>query len=159
MGTPRKQRRKYARPKHPWNMERITEERELAALFGLKNKTEIWRARTELGRLRTQAKSLLAATGEEAEKETGQMISYLTRLGINVSSVDEVLALDVSSLLKRRLQSVVHQRGLANTPKQARQLIVHNHVWVKDHRVTAPGYMVRADEEDQIRLSEKMQAK
>jgi len=156
MGTPRKQRRKYARPKHPWNMERITEEKELCVKYGLKNKTELWRAKTELGRIRTQAKSLLAATGEEAELETKQLIEGLSRIGIKISGVDDALGLEVSNLLERRLQSMVFRKGLANTPKQARQFIVHNHVYVGNHRVTAPGYMVHAKEEDIIHLCDKM---
>ncbi len=159
MGTPRKQRRKYARPKHPWNMERIIEERELINKYGLTNKTEIWRAKTELGRLRTQAKHLLVGTGEEAEKETKQLLSSLVRIGIEVTSIEDVLALDVSSLLGRRLQTMIHTKGLANTPKQARQFIIHNHIRVGNHRVTAPGYIVKAQEEDTIHLADKMQAK
>ncbi|MDL5502111.1 MAG: S4 domain-containing protein, partial [Candidatus Methanoperedens sp.] len=37
--------------------------------------------------------------------------------------------------------------GLANTPKQARQFIVHGHISVSGRKITVPGYLVPASEE------------
>lgn len=156
MGTPRKHRRKFARPKHPWRAERITEEKELCKKFGLRNKREAWSAKSMLGRVRQQARLLLAATGDEAEKERRELIAKLNNLGIKVESIEDVLGLTVEDFLSRRLQSMVHVKGLANTPKQARQFIVHSHVWVGDHKVTVPGYLVGAKDEGQIRVAENI---
>lgn len=138
-------------------MERITEEKELCIKYGLKNKTELWKVKTELGRIRTQAKKLLVLSGEEADKERNELMGRLNKLGITVNQIDDVLGMDVSNLLERRLQTVVLRKGLANTPKQARQFIIHNHIWVGKHRVTVPSYMVLSSEEDNIRLTDKMQ--
>ena len=46
------------------------------------------------------------------------------------------------SLLERRLDSVLFRLKLAVTCTQARQMIVHGHVLVNNHRVTSPSYLV-----------------
>jgi small subunit ribosomal protein S4 len=45
-------------------------------------------------------------------------------------------------LLERRLDNVVYKLGFADSRSQARQLIVHGHIWLNDHRVNIPSYMV-----------------
>jgi small subunit ribosomal protein S4 len=155
MGTPRKQRRTYSRPKAPFTMQRIVEEKEICNKYGLKNRKELWKAKTELARIRTQAKKLQALKGEDTEQGVSQLMSKLNRLGINCARIDDILVLKVENLLERRLQTVVFKKGIASTPKQARQYIAHNHIIVLNHRVTVPGYMVKASEEDSIRLEEE----
>ena len=49
-----------------------------------------------------------------------------------------------------RLQTIVFEKGLANTIKQARQMINHGHVFLNGHRVTVPGYIVLRSEESTI---------
>jgi small subunit ribosomal protein S4 len=154
MGTPRKQRRKYVRPTHPWLIERITEENELCKKYGLKNKKEIWKAKSRLARIRDQAKKLLAQKGEMADRQKKELIVKLNVWGINVKSLDDILALDVNSLLERRLETVVFRRGITSSPGQARQMIVHNHVYVGSHKVSIPSYIVLAKEEDSVRLAD-----
>jgi len=156
MGTPRKQRRKYSRPAHPWKLERITEEKELCLKYGLKNKKSIWKIRSMLARIRDQAKLLLAASGEKAEKDKLELISKLNVWGIAAKSIDDILALDATALLDRRLQSIVVKRGLAKTPKEARQFIVHRHIWVGAHKITIPSYIVLASEEETVRLADEI---
>ena len=152
MGTPRKQRRKFARPKHPWRMERITEEKEICAKYGLKNRREVWKAKSRLGRIRDQAKRLMAVSGPQADKEKRELIAKLNVWGVKVESIDDILGLNVENILERRLQTVVFRKGLASTPKQARQFIAHNHVYVGDHKVNVPGYIVLPGEEDNVRI-------
>lgn len=153
MGDPRKQRRKYSRPKHPWRAERITEENELQKKHGLKNKREIWRAKSEVGQFRQQARILLASPGEESNKEAKEILTKLNRLGVMDSqNLEDVLALTVEDLLDRRLQTIVYKKGLAKTPKEARQLIVHKHLLVGKNVVDVPRYLVPVDEEDKIRV-------
>jgi small subunit ribosomal protein S4 len=45
-------------------------------------------------------------------------------------------------LLERRLDNVVYKLGFADNHAQARQLILHGHILVKDHRVNIPSYLV-----------------
>jgi len=155
MGDPKRLRKKYDNPPHPWQKDRIQEEVELVKKYGLKNKRELWKAQTMLRKFRGQARLLVArerAGDVQAEKEREQLLNRLARLSIlpEDANLDDVLGLDVERILDRRLQSVVFNRGLANTVKQARQFIVHGHTSVSGRKVTIPGYLVRKLEEDEI---------
>ncbi len=44
----KKQRKKYERPKRPWDKERIESEKKLKETYGLRRKNEIWRAESIL---------------------------------------------------------------------------------------------------------------
>jgi len=157
MGDPRKQRRKYEKPQHPWKSERITQENELCKKYGLKNKREIWKAKSTVGRFRQQARKLLGSSGEEAEKERKELLDKLNRLGIiETKSMEDVLGLFVENLLERRVQTMVYRKGLANTIKQARQLVIHGHIFAGDNVVNVPGYIVPKDEEDKLGIDDKM---
>ncbi|OYT42390.1 MAG: 30S ribosomal protein S4 [Candidatus Altiarchaeales archaeon ex4484_43] len=157
MGDPRKQRRKYEKPQHPWKAERITQEGELCKKYGLKNKREIWKAKSIIGRFRQQARKLLGSSGEEAEKGKKKLLDKLNRLGImETRSIEDVLGLSVEDLLERRMQTMVYRKGFANTIKQARQIIAHGHILIGDNVVNVPGYIVSRDEEDKLRIDDKM---
>jgi len=155
MGKPKFSRKKYETPSHPWQEDRIKEENELIKKYGLKNKKEIWKAETRLRKYRGQARSLLAriTTGDEqSKKESEQLLLHLSRMNILPpnSTLDDVLTLNTEAILGRRLQTLTYLKGLANTPKQARQLIAHGHIAIGSRKVTIPGYMVSKDEEDEI---------
>ena len=153
MGDPRKQRRKYERPTHPWKAERITEEKEICRKYGLKNRKELWRVKSKIRRFRQQARNLLASSGEEVMKEKKELFDKLTRLGILENpTIEDILAIKAEDLLERRLQSQVYSQGIANTMKEARQLITHNHVIVGKRIVTIPSYTISKAEEDNITL-------
>ena len=49
-------------------------------------------------------------------------------------------------LLERRLDNVVYRMGFASSRTQARQLVMHGHFEVGDHRVDIPSYLLRAGE-------------
>lgn len=157
MGDPKFPRRKWSRPSRPWQADRIKAENELIAQFGLKNKKEVWRTESQLRQWRQRARDLQAEIRYEnpqAEKEVEELLRRLARLGLlrrQGATLDDVLALEADNLLGRRLQTLVYLRGLAHTPRQARQFIVHGHVAVGDRRVTIPGYLVKVDEEESIR--------
>ena len=160
MGKPKFSRKKYETPSHPWQEDRIKEENELIKKYGLKNKKEIWKAETRLRRYRGQARSLLAkiTTGDEqSKKESQQLLLHLSRMNILPpnSTLDDVLTLNTEAILSRRLQTLTYLKGLANTPRQARQLIAHAHIAIGGRKVTIPGYMVTKDEESNISYVEK----
>jgi len=58
------------------------------------------------------------------------------------------------SLLERRLDNVVYRLKLANTRRQARQIIVHGHVLVNGKKVYSPSYIVSVN--DQISLAQNV---
>ncbi|WP_456472421.1 30S ribosomal protein S4 [Methanocaldococcus sp.] len=154
MGDPRRRYpKKYETPNHPWIKERIEREKELCAKYGLRRKREVWKAETILRKYRRQARRLISDTTEQGAKEAKQLFSVLRRYGIlrkENPTLDDVLSLTVEDILERRLQTLVFRKGLARTPRQARQLIVHGHIAVNGRRVTAPSYLVKVEEEDSI---------
>lgn len=160
MGDPRKARKKYSRPSHPWKIERIASEKELSRKYGLKNRKEIWKATSVVRHFRSQARSLLGSSGEYVEKQKKQLLDKLNRLGVmQTQSLDDVLALTVENLLERRLQTIVFRKGLAKSINQARQFVVHGHVSVEGRVVNVPGYIVTKEQEDKISLDEAMTEK
>ncbi|NPA86974.1 MAG: 30S ribosomal protein S4 [Candidatus Diapherotrites archaeon] len=150
----RRLRKKWVRPFKRWDKRRIIEERKLMKLYGLKNKKELWRAQAELRRIRAFARKLLPLSGPAREKGEKELLGRLYRLGLlpENATLDDVLSLTVSDLLERRLQTMVWRKGLARTVKQARQFIVHGHVYVGGRRVRSPSYWVKRGEENQISL-------
>lgn len=147
----------YETPNHPFQGERIASEHSLVGRYGLKNKEELWRAESELRSFRREARKLLGQEqqGEDAA-EGGEFLSRLQRIGIlgGQEGLDDVLALEVTDLLERRLQTVAYRKGVGNTPKQARQFISHGHVTVDDRRVTIPSYKINVTEEDSVSFDE-----
>jgi small subunit ribosomal protein S4 len=153
MGDPKFQRKKYETPTHPWEADRIERERELMQKYGLKNKREVWRAATFLRKLRGHARELFVGLEQEqTKKETQQLLQRMIRLGILPanSHLDDVLALNIEDILSRRLQTQVYLHGMAFTPKQARQMIIHGHVAVNGRKMRVPSYIVKKSEEDAI---------
>jgi small subunit ribosomal protein S4 len=144
-----RKKKKYSRPQRPFDKVRIDEENVLKDKYGLKNKKEIWKADAAIGRIRNQAKKLI--TSEEDEKNA--FVERLKKKGFNIESIADALALDKEDLLKRRLQTVVHKKGLTTTAKQSRQLIAHKHVSIGDQIVNVPSYHVSLDEEGLIKLN------
>jgi small subunit ribosomal protein S4 len=58
-------------------------------------------------------------------------------------------------LLERRLPTILLNKKMANTPKHARQMVVHKKILINEKIVDAPGYLVNVNEESEIRLKEK----
>ena len=152
MGDPRRLKKKYKKPAHPYQKERILEELEFLGRFGLRNKREFWKSRTMLGNWRGIARHSRTLTKEKSVEVQQILITKLKRLGILGSDAEfeDVLHLTVEDVLKRRLQTLVFEKGLASTIYQARQYIVHGHVQVGNKKINAPSYLVKKDEEDLI---------
>ena len=152
MGDPRKLRKKYTPPKHPWESERLAEEKKLIDSFGLKNKKEIWRADSTIRRLRYLARGLVGIPINQRKGEEEKLLSKLQKLGLlkESATLDDALSLKTEDLLARRLQTLVWRKGLATTLTQARQFITHGHISVNKRRVDAPGVMIGNEEETGI---------
>lgn len=155
MGDPKFPRKKWNAPSHPWERDRIDAENELLKKYGLKNKRELWKAQSFLRKLRRRTRTLQARLrygDPQAEQEESELLNRLVSLGLvsEEATLDDVLALDVGAILSRRLQTLVYVKGLAHTPRHARQLIVHGHAAIEGRKVDIPGYLVRREEEKAI---------
>lgn len=155
MGDPKRSRKKWKGPRHPWRREVLEEELYLMGQYGLRNKRELWIAKSMVAKIRQQARLMLVLPPEELGVRQRQLISKLTKLGLLPENavLDDVLGLRVEDLLERRLQTIVYRRELARSIYEARQLIVHGHIAIKGRRITSPGYIVRKDEENLIDYS------
>ena len=155
MGDTKLPRRTWKKPKRPLNFDLKMEELKTLGSFGLKTKRELWKARTELSRIRNQARSLLALQKEIRDKEEPILIKSLSRNGLvqNDATLDDVLNLEINDLLSRRLQSFVMKKFNFQTPYQARQAITHGHIMIGDKKVNIPSYVVKVNEEDIVKLS------
>ncbi len=158
MGDPKRHRKKYVTPRHPWDKVRLERERVLVIKYGLRNKRELWRFEHILRKYRRVARDLLAKInlpgreGELAKAKAQAVLKKLYRLGVlpENATLDDILNLTVEDFLERRLQTVVYRLGLAKTIKQARQFITHGHIAVDGRRVTAPSFIVTRDLESKI---------
>ncbi|HJJ44607.1 MAG TPA: 30S ribosomal protein S4 [Methanocorpusculum sp.] len=157
MGYPGKNTKQYSSPKRRFEKARIETERVLAINYGLRNKREIWRANEVLKKHRSGAREVLAMVSSLGETpktvaRRDELLGTLQRYGLigAEAAMDDVLSLKVEDILERRLQTIVYRKGLARSPKQARQLITHGHIAIAGQRVSVPSYMVSVSEEASI---------
>jgi len=154
MGDPKTSRRVWQKPKRPLNYDLMMDELKTLGTFGLKTKRELWKTQTELSRVRLQARSLLALRQDERERKEPILMQSLSKIGLvnEDSTLDDVLNLQVTDLLSRRLQTIAQRKLYFKTPYQARQAIVHGHIMIGDSVVTIPSYIVKTEEEAKIHL-------
>ena len=145
----KKQRKKYSKPRRPFDKVRIDEDNILKEKYGLKNKREIWKADAAIGRIRNLAKQLIT----KPEEEQKAFVERLQKKGFQVESIADSLALDKEDWLKRRLQTIVYSKKLTTTAKQARQFVTHKHVVVGKRIINIPSYQVSLEEEPNIKLN------
>jgi len=147
-------RKVWQKPKRPLNYDLMMDELKTLGTFGLKTKRELWKTQTELSRVRFQARSLLALRQDERERKEPILMQSLSKIGLvnEDSTLDDVLNLQVTDLLSRRLQTIAQKKLYFKTPYQARQAIVHGHIMIGDSVVTIPSYIVKTEEEAKIHL-------
>jgi len=149
----RKQHKRYSTPRRLFEKARIEEENLLLKNYGLKNKREVWKADFAVSKLRNLAKSFITASQEEQKKFIDRQVEKgLVKKG---AQIDDILALTKEAILDRRLQTIVLKKGIAKTPKSARQLITHRHVMINSEKVTVPSYFVNLSDEGKIQFTGK----
>jgi small subunit ribosomal protein S4 len=154
MGDPKRPKNQFKKPFRPWTTDQLMTELQIVGNYGLRNKRELWKAQTELSRIRKQARALLALPHEVRHGKEMELLNSLQRMGLvqQGASLDDVLNLTIETLLERRLQSIVVRKGLAKTPWQARQAVVHGHITIGDRTVNIPSYMVTRENENTISI-------
>ncbi len=155
MGDIKAPKKKYSKPKRHWDLALLMQELDILGKYGLRNKRELWKAQSELSRIRKRARALLALPIEVRSARESELLSSLNRLALvgENATLDDVLNLKVEDILGRRLQTIVYRKGLAKTTLQARQMIVHRHIIVGDRIVDVPGYWVKRGEDEKVALS------
>lgn len=155
MGDPKYPRRAWRKPKRPLNYDLKMEELKTLGTFGLRTKRELWKAHTKLSSVRKQARSLLALEQDIREEKEPILMKSLAKIGLVSSdaTLDDVLNLQVTDLLTRRLQTLVFKKFGFKTPYQARQAVVHRHIMIGDRVINIPSYTVTTLEEENIRFT------
>lgn len=145
----KKLKQQYDTPSEGWNGDRINREKDLMEEYGLKNKQEVYRAQSELRDLRRQARNVI---GNSTGGQESKILSKAQDLGLvpEDSGLEDILTLDRTDFLDRRLQTAVYRKGRADTLKHARQLVSHGKVKVDGHVVDIPSYMLSEEEEKSI---------
>ena len=147
----KRKHKSYSKPKRPFDKARIDEEAVIIKEFGLKNKKEIWKAEAQIKKMREKAKRLIG----KDEKEQKALFNQLNKIGMDVHSIADILALEKKNYLKRRLQTVVFKKELALSVKEARQMIVHRKVLVDGKVINKPSYIVPVALENKITIKPK----
>jgi small subunit ribosomal protein S4 len=157
LGDPKKPKKKYEPPRFLWRPDVIQEELRLVGQYGLRNKRELWKNRTMISKFRGIARALIGKIPEERGKMERELLGKLKKLGIihETAVLDDVLDLTIEDILERRLQTMVFQKGLANSLHQARQLVTHGHISIGERRVTSPSYLVTRQDENQVSYAPK----
>ena len=154
MGSPKKNRKKYTTPLHPWRVVRIEKEKALDKVYGFKNRKEIWKMDSLLKEMKSQAKKLIAREGAQSVKEEKLLKERAFNLGLidKEAKLEDILGLNIEKVLERRLQTQVFKLGLARSVRQARQFIVHGHILVDGSKVNVPSYLLKRGEETKIKF-------
>ena len=154
MGDPKYPRKVWRKPERPLNYNLKMEELRTVGTYGLRTKRELWKAHTELSRVRHQARSLLALQRAVREEREPILMRSLARIGLvkEDATLDDVLQLQVTDLLGRRLQTIVWKKLGFKSPYQARQAVVHGHIMIGDRVVDIPSYVVTTSEEPTVKL-------
>lgn len=152
MGDPRKPKKTFRRPRRIWTADQLNAELYILGTYGLRNKSELWKAQSEIARIRNQARELLAIPTEDRREKEIRLLGFLNRLALvkDSASLDDVLNLKIEDILERRLQTMVMRKIGSKSATQARQLVSHCHVSIGNRTVNLPGYLVRKDEEPNI---------
>lgn len=158
MGLPIKHRKKYVSHKKRWDKNTIVEEAVLVNDYALKNKKEIRKVELALSKYKTIAKEFNKTTTTKESQEAKNFIEKLKLAGFlsaDATSLDEVLDIELRSILERRLSNILYKNKLARTPTQARQFIVHKHVRVNGKVVDSPSHLVTLADEATIEFAPK----
>lgn len=147
----KKLKKQYETPNEGWSEERINKEDELIKEFGLKNKKEVYKAESFLRSLRREARNLVA---KENENQRQALIRRANELGLvkDDSKLEDILTLNTKDILNRRLQTAINRRGYSDTVREARQMVVHGHVYIDGNRVNIPSYLLTQEEEKKIEV-------
>ncbi len=140
-----------------WDTQRIQREHGLREKYGLRNLKELWILASEIRRIRQNVRKVLS--GKEKEGVGKAIVARLSRYNVVKSdaTLDDLLVVDVESLLDRRLQTIVMKKGMAKTMKQARQFITHGLISINGRRMKSPGHLVLASEEVGIQYYKPVQ--
>jgi len=145
----RKIRRKYTTPLRPWDDERIESERKLKMKYGLRRKREVWKAVSVLRKFRGRAREIAAKQGLQGRGDSNHEAQQARHTGQGCEA-EQRADPDGRGHPEEEMQTIVFEKGLANTAKQARQLINHGHIAIDGRKFIFPNALVTREMEPKI---------
>merc|ERR1711959_485582 len=129
----RNRKKVSSRPRRPFERERLRDELRLVAVYGLKNKREVYRVDALLSKIRKAARILLTLPLSDPRRifQGKALLRRMMRYGLldeHKQQLDYVLALNTKDFLERRLQTLVYNSGLAKSIHHSRVLIRQRHI-------------------------------
>jgi small subunit ribosomal protein S4 len=79
---------------------------------------------------------------QKAKYEYGLFERQFRRFFESAEKKTGITGNNLVTLLERRLDNVVYKLGFADSRAQARQILMHGHILVNDHKVDIPSYLV-----------------
>lgn len=158
MGIAKKQRKKRVFHKKRWDKVTIEEDKKLVKEYAMKNKKEIRKFELYLKNIKEQAKEFNRHRITGLPQEAKDFINRQYLMGFLTTpeaELDDVLSISLRDLLDRRLSSIVYKKKMAQSPQQARQLIVHGHVEYNGQKITSPNILIPLEKEEQIDFFQK----
>lgn len=152
--------------RRPFDKQRLVNEMKYVGVYGLKSKRELRVLEKIFHDVKRRAKDLLIHTNEEYQIVQGRALLHRLEKqglisGINyqskkeiISELENVLDLEITAFLDRRLQTKVFSLGLAKSIHHARVLINQRHIAVNGGIVDKPGFIVSAESEAYIEISQ-----
>jgi len=89
---------------------------------------------------------------QKAKYEYGLFEKQFKRFFAKAEKKSGITGDNLVVLLERRLDNIIFRLGFGDSRSQARQLVLHGHILVNDHKVNVPSYMV--NEGDTIKWRE-----
>ncbi|MDP2947224.1 MAG: 30S ribosomal protein S4, partial [Nanoarchaeota archaeon] len=89
MGDIKRKRKLFSKPRKKFDLARITSENLIVKKYGLKNKKEIWKAKSAISRYRKRAKGLIGKSSDIHQK----FFEKLNKQGLKVMTIADALGL------------------------------------------------------------------
>ena len=96
MGDPKRLRKLYERPMRLWDKDRIENENKLKEEYGLKNTREVWRAQTDLRKIRRDARRLLSLKGKKIEERTALIAELSPKIKAAIPKLPAIIRYKLS---------------------------------------------------------------
>ncbi|KAI5180970.1 small subunit ribosomal protein S9e [Nematocida sp. AWRm80] len=164
MATPNCSKRARS-PRRPFDSQRLVNEMRYVGEYGLKSKRELRVAEKICFDIKKRARELLIETDQNTQMVAGR--SLMKRLHKNglitdinytdkkeiITHLENILDMEITKFLDRRLQSRVFALGIAKSIHEARVLINHRHILVNGNICDQPGMFVWLKNEGGIEIS------
>ena len=80
---------------------------------------------------------------QKAKRYYGVLEKQFKNYYVKADNQDGIAGENLLRLLERRLDNVVYRMGLANSHKEARQLVLHGHFTLNGHKANIPSILVK----------------